>query len=68
MRAKNLKNLGSSPAPKEWAEIQEIKEQRPKKLGVEISLQKLDGHNICVWMIGWGGQWTKSSDYFFIRK
>ena len=64
MKAKTLSGCGSSPAPKSWTEIPEIAAARPARFGVEISLQKIDGLNICVWMIGWGGEWQVFSEYF----
>lgn len=68
MKAINLHHTNSSPAPLEWADISEIKEHKPRLLGCEISLQKVDGHNICVWMIGLGGVWTPASDLFYVKR
>lgn len=68
MKVKNLYHINSSPAPKEWKEIPEIKKQYPTQRNVEISLQKLDGLNICYWMIGKGGIWNPASEFFYVRK
>jgi hypothetical protein len=69
MKAKNLEEFNSSPAPKEWKEIEEIKMGKPKYIIGEISLQKLDGLNICYWTISkYGGYWDRESDYFYVRK
>ncbi|MDD4970702.1 MAG: hypothetical protein PHT07_14845 [Paludibacter sp.] len=68
MKATNLSNRGSSRAPDEWKEIPEIKAAKPVTINREISLQKLDGFNICVWMTGWGGSWVPNSDLFHVRK
>jgi hypothetical protein len=68
MKAKNLFDFSSSPAPKEWREIPEIKAQYPKECNCEKSLQKIKGLNICIWMISYGGIWKPSSDFFYIKK
>ena len=68
MKVKNLAHFGSSPAPKEWEKLPDIAEQRPKSLLAECSLQKLDGLNLCVWMVRSGVYWTPGSDYFHVRK
>lgn len=57
-------STGSSRAPEEWKEIPEIKARRPMKPGFEISLQRVDGTDVCVWMKGWGGVWKPASEYF----
>ena len=68
MKATNLTHFSSSTAPKEWKEIPCVKEARPSVLGVEISLQKIDKMNICLWMVGWGGVWKPASDFFYVKK
>lgn len=68
MKVQNLKNINSEPAPKEWSQIPEIQAQYPRLLNCEISLQKLKGMNICVWMINWTGTWSVASDFFHVKK
>ena len=69
MKAKNLSHISNEPAPKEWSEIKEIKECRPNGFNKMVSLQKLDNHNICVWMVNIGdGYWNPGSDYFYVKK
>lgn len=68
MKATSLHQFSSGRAPDEWRQIHEIKAQYPKQRNVEVSLQKLDGMNICVWMVGWGGVWEPASDFFHVRK
>lgn len=68
MKAKNLHEITSESAPREWRQIPEINAQYPKHRNVEKSLQKLQGMNICVWMIGYGGVWKPASDFFYVCK
>lgn len=68
MKATNLHNISSSPAPKEWRDIPEIKAQYPKQTNVEKSLQRLKGMNVCLWMTSTGGVWKPASDFFHVRK
>ena len=65
MKATNLKDFNSSPAPKAWEEMPNIKAQRPKSLN--CALQKLSGLNLCVWMVSDGVYWKVASDYFHVR-
>ena len=68
MKATNLTHFSSSPAPDEWRQIPEIKKVRPKQQNVEISLQKIDKFNICLWMVGYGGVWKPASEFFHVKK
>ena len=67
MKAKNLFTINSSPAPKDWEEIPEIKSQYPTQKNVKKSLYKLDGLNICYWMVCNNGIWNPASDFFYVR-
>jgi hypothetical protein len=67
MKARNLHNITSEPAPRECRELPEIKAQYPTQRNVEKSLQKLVGMNICIWMIGYGGVWKPASDFFHVK-
>lgn len=67
MKAKSLSEMNSESAPDEWKEISEVKAQRPKQLNCEISLQKLCGMNVCVWMTTNGGAWHVASEYFHVK-
>lgn len=66
----------SSPAPKEYMEIPEIKNARPPAAGkgafIETSLQKLDGYPESVVLVRWMGAkdgfWYPASDVFRITK
>lgn len=66
-KVKDLDDICSSRAPEEWRQFPEIKMAKPKPFNREISLQKLDGMNICYWSTGWGGRWTRASNFFLIR-
>ena len=68
MKAKNIYHFSSSPAPKEWEEMPEIKKQRPSPIGHEVSLQRLDGTNICMWYIRARVFWKPASDPFIMEK
>ena len=68
MYCKNLYHISSSPAPDEWRKIPEIKDKYPKGFGFEKSLQKIDGLNICYWMICKDdGIWKPASDFFHVK-
>ena len=49
MKAVNIYELSSSPAPEEWKKLPEVIKQRPTKVTMEISLSRLDGTNIALW-------------------
>lgn len=66
MKAKNLHHFGSSPAPEEWEEIQEISDAKPRH-NTELSLQKLNGLNICLWMKRDYVYWEPASDFFHVK-
>jgi hypothetical protein len=68
MKTKNLHHFDSEQAPKEWRDLLEIKAAKPTQRNVEISLQKLDGLNICIWMVSNGGMWKPASDFFHVKK
>lgn len=53
MKEINLLKMSSSPAPDEWKDLPEVKEQRPTGAGYDVSLQRLDidGIDICLWEI-----------------
>ena len=67
MKAINIsKPDSSSPAPKEWRDIPEIKAQRPKGFA-EDSLNRIPNTNCCVWMANkGGGRWYPESDVFLV--
>jgi len=67
MKVINLMNSNSSPAPKEWNDLPEVKAQRPLSLGQENSLQRVDGTNICAWFSNQGGAWFPNSDFFLVK-
>lgn len=64
--AQNIFKIGSHPAPKEYEDIIEIKESRPKGVGFESSLQELDGTNICMWYKRSSVYWTPASEPFIV--
>ncbi len=69
MKAINLNNIGSEPAPESWSEIPEISAAKPRLRGHYVSLQKLHGLNICIWMISSvGGIWEPVGDFFKVSK
>lgn len=68
MKAKNIYHLSSEPAPKEWTEIPEIKEKRPSPIGQEVSLQRLDGTNICIWYTRKAVYWNPVGDPFIVTE
>lgn len=68
MKAKNLYHLGDSRAPKEWEEIDIIKKARPAPSGQEVSLQRLDGTNICLWYTRTQVFWNPKSDFFLVEE
>lgn len=69
MKVRNLDKLGSEPAPREWAEFEEIQKQCPLVHNAQKSLQRLSGTNICVWMISvMGGVWINASNYFIVEE
>ena len=65
--AENIYHISSSPAPKEWEEIPEIKKKRPSPIGQEVSLQRLDNTNICIWYTRKFVSWNPASDPFVIE-
>lgn len=68
MKVINLMSSNSSPAPKEWKDLPEVKTQRPSPNGQESSLQRIDGTNICAWFSNSGnGLWTPNSDFFIVK-
>jgi len=76
MRAVPVDQFNSSPAPKEYWNIPEIKKERPPIAGkgafVETSLQKLDGYPKSVILVQWmgakNGFWYPASGVFRIMK
>lgn len=74
MKATPVDEVGSSPAPKAWSYIPEIKAAKPdmkKNQFVEISLQRLDypkSVNLVQWMGAKNGFWWPASEIFSITK
>jgi hypothetical protein len=68
IKAINLEMMDSSPAPKEWKEIPEIKAAYPKIKKCEISLQKLDGLPICQYHIRTSVFWNPVGDFFYVEE
>lgn len=72
MKAVIFDHCNSSPAPKEWWDIPEIKAARPGPLGwAEISLQRLDypkNINLVHWSGAKNGRWYKISETFRVTK
>lgn len=75
MKATPAGNFSSRPAPKEWADIPELKSCRPKVGGkeryVEVSLQQLDYPKSVVmvqWMGAKNGLWYPASEVFRVTK
>jgi hypothetical protein len=76
MKVLLVDQCNSSPAPKEYYELPEIKESRPKVGGktgyVETSLQQLDGFPKSVILVQWmgakNGLWYPASEVFRIFK
>lgn len=76
MKATPVGSSNSSPAPKEYYDIPEIKKARPPVAGkgafIETSLQKLDGYPKSVVLVQWmgakNGFWYPASDVFRITK
>ncbi len=66
MKAKNIYQLGSSPAPKAWEGLEGIKEAMPQPIGHEVSLQRLDGTNICIWYTRTQVYWNPASEPFIV--
>ncbi len=64
--AQNILKTGSHPASKEYSEIPEIKEARPRGVGFETSLQEIDGTNICMWYKRSSVYWNPASDPFIV--
>jgi len=64
-----LQNESSDPAPREWITIKEIQESHPKIKDADISLQRIDGTNICCWMVRkrMSAFWNISSDLFLVK-
>lgn len=67
MEATNLHALCSSIAPREWWMLPEIANAKPKDRNTEISLQRLDDTNICVWMIRKSVWWMPVGDFFIVK-
>ena len=65
--AKPLSHYTTSPAPEEWKYIKKIRDARPQ-IRCEMSLQKIDGTNICVWMVNDNCHWYPYGDYFYVHK
>lgn len=73
MKAINLNQFGNSiKAPKEWEDIEVIKENRPdfNKNCLSISLQKLKVKpNVCQWFIQKVDcRWYPIGDVFYVTK
>jgi hypothetical protein len=76
MKAILVDHCNSTPAPKEYLEIPEIKKARPPVAGkgayIETSLQKLDGYPKSVVLVQWmgakNGMWYAASPVFRIIK
>ena len=49
IKALNIYQISSSPAPKEWQLLPEVAKQKPKSQAMETSLSRLDGTNIVIW-------------------
>ena len=65
MKAIDLYHIGSSKAPDGWDEIPEVSATKPRIRNTLISLQKLDGMNVCIWMISNGdGVWEPVGSFF----
>jgi hypothetical protein len=73
LKVRNLKEIGSSPAPKEWKDITEIKELKPKidiRKHSDMDLFELQGLSvrICVWMVKIGIYWHYASDFILVEE
>jgi hypothetical protein len=72
MKARNIEHCNTSPTPKEWRQIPEIKAACPKVKNREIYLSRLDGLPKSVilvqWHTGYGGAWTPNGPIFRITK
>jgi hypothetical protein len=76
MKAIPVDQCNSSPAPKEYYDIPEIKKARPPVAGkgafIETNLQKLDGYPKSVVLVQWmgakNGFWYPASGVFRIVK
>jgi hypothetical protein len=70
-KAISITNCDSSPAPKEYWDIPEIKKARPQA-AVETSLQQLSGYPNSVVLVQWmgakNGFWYPASEVFRITK
>jgi len=68
-RGINIYRTSSAPAPKEWEDIPEVKEQRPHPSNkCEVSLQRIDGTNVCLWHTRKHIFWNPYGEAIFIIK
>lgn len=71
LKAENLNYMDSHPAPKAWEEIPEIKKAKPSppfKDDDLVSLQRLDGTNICIWMTKVTHLWQSHGAFFHVKE
>ena len=68
MKVINIYKTGSSPAPEEWEEIEEIKKERPSPIGQEVSLQRIDGTSIAIWYTRKSIYWNPVGDPFLVEE
>ena len=68
LHAQSLSRTGTFPAPVEWQDISQVKQQRPPiKDDDLVNLHCLDDMpDICVWMAKRGHLWYIASDFFKI--
>lgn len=68
IKAFNIYKCGSSKAPKEWEQIPLIKLAMPSPIGQEISLQRIDGTNLCIWYTRKSVWWNPVGDPFYVEE
>lgn len=67
LKAKEI--LGSGPAPKEWEELEGIKDCKPYGDEDFISLQRFDGTDMCSWHVQLqSGMWVERSRKFIVTE
>ena len=69
LKAENLHHMDSARAPKEWEQIPEIKNAKPGAPHNDeslVSLQRLDGTNICIWMTKGTHLWQSHGAFFHV--
>ncbi len=67
MKAEKIFDINATEAaPRGWAFLPEVLDERPNPLLSEISLQKAPGSNMCMWFTDFGDGWEPYGHPFTI--